>query len=131
MTIKDVIASCLVISLGIILVMHFILFWIYGGVFIYENNKIILLGETIMSVAIIGFGIERLLTTANVGDRQSYSSLNNDMSTDQGRTEQIMSLGTARGYKERAATTDTMTTARPRLTNLSVGNSDSDHNEYI
>ena len=65
MTIKDVLASCLVISLGIILIVHFALFWVYGGVFIYENNKFILLVETLMSLAILGFGIERLMNSTN------------------------------------------------------------------
>ena len=65
MTLKEVIASCLVIALGIILIIHFALFWIYGGVFIYENNKIILALETLMSITIIGFGFERLLSTSN------------------------------------------------------------------
>jgi hypothetical protein len=63
MTIKDVIAYCLVISLGIILAIHFVMFWVYGGVFIYEDNKTILILETMMSVAIFGFGIERLVAS--------------------------------------------------------------------
>lgn len=63
---KDVIASCLVISLGIILAVHFALFWAYGGVLIYEDNKIILLIETVMSLAILGFGVERLLSCADM-----------------------------------------------------------------
>jgi len=65
MTLKEVIASCLVIALGVILIIHFALFWIYGGVFIYENNKVILALETLMSITIIGFGFERLLSTSN------------------------------------------------------------------
>jgi len=66
MQLKDVIASCLVISLGIILAVHFALFWAYGGVLIYEDNKIILLIETVMSLTILGFGIERLLSCADM-----------------------------------------------------------------
>ena len=65
MTLKNVLASSLVIALGIILIIHFTLFWIYGGVFIYESNKVILSLETVMSVTIIGFGIERLIGTTN------------------------------------------------------------------
>ena len=65
MTLKEVMASCLVIALGVILIIHFALFWIYGGVFIYENNKVILALETLMSITIIGFGFERLLSTSN------------------------------------------------------------------
>jgi len=62
MTLKEVIASSLVIALGVILIIHFTLFWIYGGVFIYESNKIILALETLMSIGIIGFGFERLIS---------------------------------------------------------------------
>jgi hypothetical protein len=62
MTLKEVIASSLVIALGLILIIHFTLFWIYGGVFIYESNKVILALETIMSIGIIGFGFERLIS---------------------------------------------------------------------
>jgi len=63
MTLKNVVASSLVLALGIILVVHFALFWMYGGVFIYEDNKVILTLETIMSVSILGFGIERLVAS--------------------------------------------------------------------
>lgn len=55
-------AYCLVLALGLILIIHFTLFWLYGGVFIYEHNKIILALETLMSIGIIGFGIERLIS---------------------------------------------------------------------
>lgn len=65
MTLKEVIASSLVIALGLILIIHFTLFWIYGGVFIYESNKIILALETLMSIGIIGFGFERLISIYN------------------------------------------------------------------
>lgn len=64
MTLKEIMAYCLVVALGLILIIHFTLFWIYGGVFIYEHNKIILALETIMSIGIIGFGIERLISTS-------------------------------------------------------------------
>lgn len=63
MELKEVIASCLVICLGLILAIHFALFWIYdGGVLIYENSKVILSIETVMSIAILCFGIERLIS---------------------------------------------------------------------
>jgi hypothetical protein len=64
MTLKEIMAYCLVVALGLILIIHFTLFWIYGGVFIYEHNKIILALETLMSIGIIGFGIERLISTS-------------------------------------------------------------------
>jgi hypothetical protein len=81
MTLKDVIAYCLVISLGLILAIHFALFWIYGGVFIYEDNKTILLLETIMSVAIFGFGIERLLSSVGRQHEHSPSHARTDQRT--------------------------------------------------
>lgn len=64
MALKEALASCLVIALGVILAVHFSLFWIYGGVFIYESNKVILLIETVMSVTILGFGVERLISSS-------------------------------------------------------------------
>jgi len=74
MTIKDTIASCLIIALGAILALHFTLFWLYGGVFIHETNRVILIIETAMSVAIIGFGVERLATAASAGYPRRASS---------------------------------------------------------
>jgi hypothetical protein len=73
MSVKDTIASCLIISLGAILALHFALFWLYGGVFIHESNKIILTVETVMSAAILGFGVERLASSANSGRRRPVS----------------------------------------------------------
>lgn len=70
MTLKNVVASSLVIALGVILIVHFAMFWIYGGVFIYENNRIILAVETVMSIAILSFGIERLVSSASEKTRQ-------------------------------------------------------------
>lgn len=69
MSLKDAAASCLVIALGIILAVHFAMFWIYGGVFVYESNKAILIVETAMSIAIMGFGVERLISYANASAR--------------------------------------------------------------
>ena len=75
MTIKDTIASCLIIALGTILALHFTLFWLYGGVFIHESNKVILTIETAMSAAIIVFGMERLVASAiSSQPRRSISS---------------------------------------------------------
>jgi hypothetical protein len=70
MALRDVIAYCLVIALGIILALHFALFWLYGGVFIYESNKIVLVVETAMSVAILGFGFERLAKSTGAGSKR-------------------------------------------------------------
>jgi len=77
MTLKEVIASSLVIALGIILIIHFTLFWIYGGVFIYESNKIILALETLMSIGIIGFGFERLLSISSKKQNKEASPVSN------------------------------------------------------
>lgn len=63
-TLKEIMAYCLVVALGLILIIHFTLFWIYGGVFIYEHNKVILALETLMSIGIIGFGFERLISAS-------------------------------------------------------------------
>ena len=75
MTVKDIIASCLVIALGIILALHFAFFWIYGGVFIYESNKVILSIETGMSATILVFGIERLISAAKSMDGSKASTV--------------------------------------------------------
>ncbi len=58
---RDLIAYTLVVCLGIILVVHFALFWVYGTVNIYEFNRVVLALETLMGVAIIAFGFERLV----------------------------------------------------------------------
>jgi hypothetical protein len=63
MGLKATLASCLVIALGLILAIHFTLFWIYGGVFIYESNKVLLSIETTMSFTILGFGMERFISS--------------------------------------------------------------------
>ena len=63
MGLKATLASCLVIALGLILAIHFTLFWMYGGVFIYESNKVLLSIETAMSFTIVGFGMERLINS--------------------------------------------------------------------
>ena len=59
--VKDVIAYCLVIAFGIVLISNFALFWIFGHVQIQETNLVILSLETAMSVLIIAFGLERLV----------------------------------------------------------------------
>lgn len=77
MTLKEIIAYCLVVALGLILIIHFTLFWIYGGVFIYESNKIILALETLMSIGIIGFGFERLISTSVKKYNKEASAVSN------------------------------------------------------
>jgi hypothetical protein len=60
-TLKRFTAACLVLSLGIILAYHFSLFWMYGQVIIEEPNRFILGLESMLSVGIIAFGLERLV----------------------------------------------------------------------
>jgi len=55
--------GCLVLSFGIILAYIFSVFWVHGDIILTEPNKLILLSETIMSVAIIAFGVRLLLRT--------------------------------------------------------------------
>jgi len=52
--------DCLIIAFGVILLIHFALFWIYGGVYIFEQNKVVLGFETAMAVLIIAWGINRV-----------------------------------------------------------------------
>ena len=123
MTIKDVIASCLVISLGIILVMHFILFWIYGGVFIYESNKIVLLGETIMSIAILGFGIERLLGTAKGNsNREVFSTRHNEV-REQSSIGHVVSPSLLQANTESASSTTSTESITTRMSSPTANRS--------
>ena len=77
MTLKEIMAYCLVVALGLILIIHFALFWVYGGVFIYESNKIILALETLMSIGIIGFGFERLISISAKKYNKEASAVSN------------------------------------------------------
>ena len=58
---KKFISSALVLAFGLFLAYHFILFWVQGPVVIGEPNKIVLFGETLISLAIIAFGVEGLV----------------------------------------------------------------------
>ena len=58
---RNLVSGCLILSLGIILVYHFSLFWIVGSVIIEEPNKMILFFETLISLAIIAFGLDLLV----------------------------------------------------------------------
>ena len=52
--------DCLIIAFGVILLIHFSLFWIFGGVYIFEHNRIFRGLETAMAVLIIAWGFNRL-----------------------------------------------------------------------
>ena len=60
---RRIIASCLVIAFGVALALNLAYFWTDGGVYIYEDNRVILIIESAMAVGIIGFGIMRLVNT--------------------------------------------------------------------
>jgi hypothetical protein len=60
-TLTRFLAGCLVLSLGIILAYHFFLFWTTGSVIIEEPNRPILCLESMLSLGIIAFGLERLI----------------------------------------------------------------------
>lgn len=55
---QDILPHFLILAFGTILIIHLIIFWIKGGVFIYEDNKAILTLETIMGVAILVYGLK-------------------------------------------------------------------------
>jgi hypothetical protein len=131
MTLKDVIAYCLVISLGIILAIHFALFWVYGGVFIYEDNKFILTIETVMSIAILIFGIERLLRSAQEKAPQEVSAVYRENIREQeGADRQAISPSLLHTGQEVTATSATMATISPGINNLLV-DSDAGYIESI
>ena len=58
--VRDFLAGCLVLSLGIILAYHFFLFWTCGKVLIGEDSSVVLVLESILSLVIVGFGVERM-----------------------------------------------------------------------
>lgn len=60
-TYKAVVASFLVIALGLILALHFALIWVYGEILIYENSKILVSVEIVASLIIFVLGVERLV----------------------------------------------------------------------
>lgn len=113
MTVKDVIASILVIALGVILALHFILFWAYGGVFIHESNKIILSIETVMSVAILVFGFERFVSTARSIAGRRAPILYHDGEHARNITRQISSPGLALSTEHAANEAFTTATTMP------------------
>lgn len=123
MTAKDVIASCLVIALGIILVIHFAFFWVYGGVYIYESNKVILLLETVMSITILGFGVERLLASAKERDKGEALDFHHEMGRKQASTEHATSPSFLQAGKKAATPTATAATMMPGMTTLLIDSS--------
>ncbi len=131
MTIKDAVASCLVIALGIILVVHFALFWVYGGVYIYESNKVILLLETVMSIAILAFGVQRLLTSANERYEEGPLDIHHEMGQEQAPdgaqgqapTEHATSPSFLQAGKKAATPTATAAAMMPGMTTLLIDSS--------
>jgi len=128
MRLRDVIASCLIIALGLILALNFAFFWLYGGVFIYESNKIVLSIETAMSVAIFGFGIERLLSYANKGRDRTTSNISLSKMSDEVSTEYTASPGNPQIFGKSVIPNSTMATLIPPKTTLLI-DSDSRYTE--
>ena len=56
---REIIGDALIIALGLILIVHFGLFWYYGWIRIGEPSRIILGIETVMALAILYLGIDR------------------------------------------------------------------------
>jgi hypothetical protein len=129
MTLRDTIASCLVIALGAILALNFAFFWLYGGVFIYESNKVVLSIETAMSVAIFGFGIERLLCSANKKHKREASTISLSKAREDVSTEYIASLGDFQMVRKAAIPNGTMATLIPPKTITMLVDSDSRYTE--
>jgi len=123
MPIKQIVASCLVIALGIILAVHFALFWVHGGVYIYESNKVILLLETVMSIAILGFGVERLLTSANERYKGGDLDFSRKLGEGQAPTEHATSPSFLQAGKRAATPTATAATMMPGITTLLIDSS--------
>lgn len=57
---KEILGDLLIIAAGIILLLHFILFWLVGWLKIGEPNVWIRGAETAMCIGIIIIGFERL-----------------------------------------------------------------------
>jgi hypothetical protein len=128
MTLRDIIASCLVIALGVILALNFAFFWLYGGVFIYESNKAVLSIETAMSVAIFGFGIERLLCSANKKHEREASTISLSEAQEDISSEYIASTGDLQIVRKAAIPNGTMATLIPPKTTILI-DSDSRYTE--
>ena len=120
MTVKDVIASCLIIALGTILALHFALFWLYGGVFIHESNTVILTIETVMSLAIFVFGIERLASSARLEHNRRPSTVVRALTKAQYATEYITSPLLPQGMGQKSITAVTAATMIPAPTALRI-----------
>ena len=129
MTLKNVLAANLVIALGVILIIHFTLFWMHGGVFIYENNKIILSIETVMSLAILAFGVERLVNTARERYKQGTSTSSSSRVKRRTSIDQVISPSFLRNSEKADVPTSTVTTVMPRISAL-LTESGSDYTEY-
>jgi len=128
MTLRDIIASCLVIALGAILALNFAFFWLYGGVFIYESNKVILSIETAMSLAIFGFGIERLIFSANKKHKTEASTTSLSEMQEDVSTEYTAALGDLQIVRKAGVPDGTMATLIPSKTTMLI-ESDSRYTE--
>jgi len=64
-TSMPVLLAALVIGLSIALLYHFACIWVYGKFYIQEPNIAILVIESLVFIAILGFGIVGLVNSAN------------------------------------------------------------------
>ena len=99
--IRNVVAYCLVIAFGLIMVIHLGLFWAYGGLFVHEDNTIALLLETLMSITIVAFGIERLVSTTVEG--RSHESVAVSHREERGDRSPRSAAATAWGIESKGA----------------------------
>ncbi len=56
---REHLGNWLIAAFGIVLLVHFVLFWTSGDVRIFEHNRYVLGVETAMAVLIIVLGVER------------------------------------------------------------------------
>jgi hypothetical protein len=67
MKIRVYILSLLAFAMASFLLVHFGLIWAYGKFYIYESNPLVLILETTMMVAILGFSFYCLLEQLREG----------------------------------------------------------------
>ncbi len=59
--VKEVLGDILLLVLGSWLLFHFVMFWLYGWVFVGESSKPWLAVETTMALLVIVLGFDRLI----------------------------------------------------------------------
>lgn len=65
---RSVIGAALVVALFVLLAVNFSMMWLNGGgYFLYEDNRFILVCETVMTALIGLFGVERVVSVIKRG----------------------------------------------------------------